>query len=220
MHDRAGRSKNEAQRACAVARELGILKSPGLTWPEFRQRSQDAHFGTEHLVELSPDFGRVAKITIPPKFGLVPKVVRHAMVSLRDSPPPSFQRSEIEFLPATPIEYLDRWIAANDIFGDDVQVSSVIEWADGLTSFAISQPQYNGVLAEHRDIERFFAEAGWTRLAVVSGHTMFFNYAFGVLAIDALPRNCYLHNGVLQPFDVILCKPDEDLEQLLELYPG
>ena len=48
---------------------------------------------------------------------------------------------------------------------------------------------------------------------------MFFNYAFQVLAIDALPRNCYLRDGNLLPFDVILCRPDAELEGVLRLYP-
>jgi hypothetical protein len=71
-----------------------------------------------------------------------------------------------------------------------------------------------------REIERFFEDAGWKRLPDCDGHTLFYNYAFQVLAIDALPRNCYLHENALLPFDVILCQPDEELESFLRLYPG
>lgn len=35
-----------------------------------------------------------------------------------------------------------------------------------------------------------------------AGHGLFFNYAFQILAIDVLPRNCYLNEGNLLPFDV------------------
>jgi hypothetical protein len=35
---------------------------------------------------------------------------------------------------------------------------------------------------------------------------------------DALPRNGYLKDGDLLPFDVILCQPDEELEAFLRLY--
>jgi len=45
-----------------------------------------------------------------------------------------------------------------------------------------------------------------------------FNDAFNILAIDVLPRNCYIRDGQLQPFDVILCQPDEPLEEYLKLY--
>ena len=49
----------------------------------------------------------------------------------------------------------------------------------------------------------------------MSGHILYFNYAYQVLAIDAMPRTCYLHpEGSLLPFDVILCRPDEALERV------
>jgi hypothetical protein len=89
-----------------------------------------------------------------------------------------------------------------------------------MVSFGITQPQYHGVPAEPREIEAFFHQAGWNRLNDPSGHAVFFNYAFGVMAIDAERRNCYLNDGGLQPFDVILCEPDESLERYLGIYPG
>jgi len=49
-------------------------------------------------------------------------------------------------------------------------------------------------------------------------HSLFFNYAIQTLAIDDLPRNCYLKDGDLLPFDVILCQLDEELEAFLRLY--
>lgn len=69
-----------------------------------------------------------------------------------------------------------------------------------------------------REIESFFTEAGWTRILDDTGHLLFFNYAFNVLAVDALPRNCYVGDGNFLPFDVILCHPTESLEQFLRLY--
>jgi hypothetical protein len=129
------------------------------------------------------------------------------------------EREAIEFVHATPLEYLSRWLASNQVFGDDVRVVSVIRWADGMISFGITQPQYHGVPAETREIEAYFHQAGWTRLKDPSGHTVFFNYAFGVIAIDAEKRNCYVSEGGLQPFDVILCEPDESLERCPGIYP-
>jgi len=191
-----------------------------MSWQQFKSAADDLHFGTEHVVEFSDAHARVVKITIPPHFGLIPQVVTHPVVNLRDDPETPFQRTEIEFLPATPLEYLERWIAANDVFEDDVTLASVIQWSDGLVSFAIAQPQYHGEPAEPREIDRFFGASGWKQLPVTSGHTLYFNYAFQVLAIDALPRNCYLHDDTLLPFDVILCRPDEVLEKFLKLYPS
>lgn len=48
--------------------------------------------------------------------------------------------------------------------------------------------------------------------------SLFFNDAFQTLAIDALPRNGYLKDGDLLPFDVVLCQPDEELEAVLRLH--
>ena len=43
--------------------------------------------------------------------------------------------------------------------------------------------------------------------------------AFRVMAIDAERRNCHLTDGQLQPFDVILYTPDEEMERYLGIYP-
>lgn len=99
-----------------------------------------------------------------------------------------------------------------------MKLTSVVEWSDGRISFSISQPQYHGEPATHREIEEFFTAAGWKRILDDSGHLLFYNYAFEVLAIDALPRNCYIKNGNLLPFDVILCHPDALLQDFLKLY--
>jgi len=195
------------------------LKLATEAWAEFRSINTDLHYGTEHVVESDEVGERMAKITIPPNFGLTPKVLHHPVINLRDDPTLPKTRPFIEFLPATPLEYLERWMAANEVFGDDVRLTAVIEWADGQVSFAISQPQYHGEPATEREIEAHFEASGWTRFIDSAGHVLFFNYAFQVLAIDALPRNCYLHEGGLLPFDVILCRPDAELEQLLRLYP-
>jgi hypothetical protein len=175
------------------------------------------HLGTEHAVEFSEGRGTVGKLTRPPKFGLIPELVTHSVPNLRGEPG---IRQAIEFLPATPLEYLDRWIAANEVFGDDVRLTSVVRWADGHVSFAISQPQYAGEPAMEREIDRFFEAAGWKRILDASEHVLFYNHAFQVLAIDALPRNCYLNENGLQPFDVILCHPGEAMEDYLGLYPS
>lgn len=170
-------------------------------------------------MEFDDEAGRVIKITVPPKFGLIPDVISVPQVNLRDDPAIPPFRNETGIVHATPVEYLERWRAANEVFGDDVRLTSVIQWSDGMVSFAISQPQYHGEPATDREIEHFFTAAGWTRIPDTAGHVLFFNYAFNVLAIDALPRNCYIRDGQLQPFDVILCHPKDDLQNHLRLYP-
>ena len=217
--DREERIRAQAEHAVAIAAELGCLREPGVSWGEFLVLCMDAMIGTEHMVELDTHTGLVGKTTIPPGFGLVPAVRQHSLAVLRPEAGGPVAAESIEFVSATPLEYLSRWLANNDVFGDDVRLVSVIRWRDGLTSFGNTQPQYHGVPAEPREIEAFFHEAGWTRLNDPSGHAVFFNYAFGVLAIDAETRNCYINRGGLQPFDVIVCGPDEALERYLRIYP-
>lgn len=161
---------------------------------------------------------RVGKTTVPPKFGLIPAVISKPQVNLRADPALPAFKEQIEFIPATPLEYLERWIAANEVFEDDVRLTSVVEWSDGCISFSISQPQYHGEPATQREIEDYFVAAGWKRILDNTGHLLFYNYAFEVLAIDALPRNCYIKDGCLLPFDVILCRPGAELQDFLKLY--
>ena len=217
---RAARAAHEAEQACTLARELEILRQAGQTFEEFRNSDTGLRCGTEHLVEFDDEAGRVIKITVPPKFGLIPAVISVPQVNLRDDPAIPPFRNELGIVHATPLEYLERWLASNEVFEDDVHLTSVIEWSDGQISFAISQPQYHGEPATHRQIESYFAKAGWTRLLDDAGHLLFYNYAFEVLAIDALPRNCYIKDGHLLPFDVILCRPDDLLERFLKIYPS
>lgn len=220
--DRASLSKTQAEQASALAGELGLLKSTALAWSDFQRNAEDLHFGSEHAVEYSPLHQRVIKITIPPGFGLVPIVVDHPVINLRsDSPSPEFRR-DIEFVCATPLEYLDRWIDANELFGDNVRLASMVAWADGQFSFVLTQPQYHGEPASDRIIDDYFRAAGWTRLPDYSGHTIYYHYPFQTLAIDAFPRNCYAspENDAIYPFDVILCRPGSALCSLLKLYPA
>lgn len=158
----------------------------------------------------------MVKITIPPKFGLIPQVLTHSVPNLRGEPG---ERKAIEFLPATPLEYLERWMAANEIFGDDVRLTSVIRRADDQVSFAISQPQYHGAPATEAEIDESFRASGWTAIRDPERqHQLFFNYAYSILAVDALPRNCYINEDGLLPFDVILYQPDEEMDEYLGLY--
>lgn len=100
-HDRPRLAKDQAKQALALADELGLLIHADATWEEFRDLEPDRHVGTEHIVELTDDLGRVGKLTIPPKFGLIPQIITHAVPNLRGEPG---TRQAIEFIHATPLE--------------------------------------------------------------------------------------------------------------------
>lgn len=62
--------------------------------------------GSEHLVDLDATTSTALKITIPPAFGLVPRLKELPVIDLRSDQRSS--RTVIEFFPATPVEYLDQ----------------------------------------------------------------------------------------------------------------
>lgn len=169
-------------------------------------------------MEFAVDSGLVVKTTIPPGFGLIPFVnrIRNGFANPDDDD--GSYREAIEFRLATPLEYLDRWIANNEVFGDDVRVVSVVRWKCGAVSLAITQPQYSGTPADDRDITAYFQAAKWVLLNDPSGHLIFFHYGYQLIAIDAAGRNCFLDSEGIQPFDVILCAPGEAIEKFLKIY--
>lgn len=169
------------------------------------------------MVDFNHRLGLIGKITIPPGFGLAPFLHQEETVHADPSAPKEY-RSSIEFRLATPLEYLDRWSACNEVFGDAVRVASVILWKDGLISICIIQPQYPGERADQRDIRRYFEENGWQHIKDPSGHEIFYHYSYQIMAIDAVGRNCFIDSLGIQPFDVILCSPDEDIEKYLAIY--
>lgn len=214
--DREDRIKSQAEHAVALAREAGILIEAAESFGELTNTSE-IWLGSEHVVEFSELDHRYGKTTIPPAFGLVPEIRRFPTVNLRGDPEIPAFREAVEFVKGTPLEYLERWIASNEIFGDDVRLSSVIRWSDGQASFCITQPQYDGIPAESRDIEAHFISAGWERLSDPGGNLFFYHLAFDTVAAHIARRNCYLNDGGLQPFDVMLRKPDEKMRRFFGL---
>lgn len=217
--------ENQTLKVRTLAHEFGLFKKADWTIGELLLDDPDLVIGSEHVVELDESEGLMGKTTLPGKFGLIPKVLSHPAINLRNDPSiPAFRRA-LEFVPGTPLEYLQRWLDANNLFNDSVELVSVVEWADGGISFGITQPQYDGVPAPFRDIIGYFEASGWkwirdpgARSRNSDSHLIFFNYAWGVLAVDAMPRNCFVKNNELLPFDVILYRPDESMEDFLGLY--
>lgn len=89
-------------------------------------------------------------------------------------------------------------------------------WRDLVLCDPTSVPRPAGGGAGYRNLLR---HQRLDRLKDPSAHVIFFNHAFRVMAIDAERRNCYLTDGQLQPFDVILRTPDEEMAAFLRIYP-
>lgn len=106
--NRKDRIRAQAKYATALAAELGCLIDAGVSWRQFLALCPDATIGTEHMVELDARAGLVGKTTIPPAFGLMPELRRHSLAVLRSAVGAPRERMAIEFVPATPLEYLSR----------------------------------------------------------------------------------------------------------------
>jgi hypothetical protein len=218
-HGREQIIKDQAQLACTFARENELLEEPVFNFEDLV--TEGVVKGSEHVVEFEEATDRVAKITVPKGFGLRPSIVTHAQAHANFRSEIAPIRQNIEFIPATPLEYLERWDACNSIFQDDVRLKSVILWPNGRVSLSISQPQYAGQIPDCDWIENYFSAAGWTRVSNGIGHVIFYNYAHDILAVDIEPRNCYKSDlDEILPFDVILSAPDEELKDYLNLFPA
>ena len=60
-------------------------------------------------------------------------------------------------LPAKPLQYLERWKAANTVFGDDVELLGLLRSAKGI-SIVISQRDLTGDSPTWEDVETLFVQ--------------------------------------------------------------
>jgi len=155
-------------------------------------------------------------VTIPNGgFGLIPRLntyIRHDLESREET-----VIKQIEFYPASVLEYLERWILCNELFNDNVELLHIIEWGDRSVSLVISQPYYFGDVLPVEEIQKVFVSKGWEQIHI-DGRSIFYNFAYNVIALDLEPRNCYMGTNGLQPFDVILSRPNEELEKYLGIF--
>ena len=173
--------KEQAEYACAFASEHGILATLEDNFSSIRSTE---FVGSEHLVDFSTEQHRVVKITVPKGFGLAPALISkpNPLYGLHENE--DQHKKSVEFVHATPLEYLTRWSACNQLFSDDIRLHTVIRWENNRVSFVISQPQYHGDIPDAQHIEEYFESSGWHRIPNDKGHTFFFNYAFQVLAVS------------------------------------
>jgi len=155
-----------------------ILASP----PAALNRPPDDE-GNEHQVWFLSDSNSFLKATWPGFYGLLVIHRPH------------------EELKASPIDYLERWLLHNELFGDDVRFIGALE-DEGKFRMLIRQPAIAGVPATGEQIERFFTGNGWLRF-VVDGETAFFDPKRQVVISDTHRGNLILmDDGLLAPIDL------------------
>jgi hypothetical protein len=114
----------------------------------------------------------------------------------------------VMMLPATPLQYLDRWKAHNSVFSDSVELAGVWKTSQYSASLVVRQYGVSGVAPDWDAIEATFVNGlGLYRLDVpdhLGGYTSraYFRGRIGVF--DVRPMNCVqTEGGVVVPIDVI-----------------
>jgi hypothetical protein len=99
-------------------------------------------------------------------------------------------------LPATPLEYLERWQTNNKLFGDLVELVGIQRTPSG-PRLVISQPHVPGEVSTWEEIEETFArKSRMSRLRIekpLGGYDARAYFKGRVGVFDVRPLNCFHH---------------------------
>jgi hypothetical protein len=157
--------------------------------------------GGEHSVYRNRESNRAIKVTHPNKFG-------HPIWD--------------EYTPSTPVEYLNRLYLHNQLFGDDIHITGLI-LGDDHVQIVTSQPWIevhpDNPIPESSEIDAFFDEHGFRRVAIGTATPFYFDEAAGILIGDARDENFIRDpEGELVPIDLVIGKPGPDLLQRIKAH--
>lgn len=120
---------------------------------------------------------------------------------------------------ATPIEYLERIVLFNELFGDDIRVTGVL--ADPTPAIVTTQPVIRGRDARPDEIESFMAGLDFEPIEeVVVGRrdsASFFRPSDGIAAFDAHGENVIAGADGVAPIDLFVVRAGEDLRSFLSM---
>jgi hypothetical protein len=128
------------------------------------------------------------------------------------------EKDEADFKPALrgamPLEYLDRLILQNEVFGDSIELLGIIDKRQAL-HVVTSQPTIRGGATPVEMICEFMAAAGFRILPNLGigrfGAVSFLRERDGIAAFDCHSANFLVSNRRVIPIDVILVRASEDL---------
>ena len=139
--------------------------------------------GLEHRVWSDESCGVVRKVTYGGSFGRTVRSVLRGLV------------------PATPLEYLDRWTRHNELFGNITRISGVAELAgDGLV-FVAEQDALYGDFPPVGAVDDFMRAMGFMAEAQLA--FTWYDPVRNLAVFDARPGNFILVEDTAVPFDVI-----------------
>jgi hypothetical protein len=127
---------------------------------------------------------------------------------------------EPELTNALPLEYLDRLLLQNQVFGDDLRLEGVAT-ENGELVLISSQPVVLGSAVTAEEICAFMTKLWFAPLPDVSlgrpGALAFYRDLDEVAAFDAHPGNFVKDDsGIILPIDLILVRADARLQQALQ----
>ena len=182
----AARTAGEARAIRDWAQARGLILDPARWLAPARKG------GAEHLVWRDEEAGRVIKLTLPGECGWT--------VDAEEI----FDEAWDEWVPrpltriATPLEYLDRLLLANDIFGDDIALVGVLDAGAGM-QVVTSQPTILGDPPEPEDIAAFMTALGFEMLPPLvvrnSGALSFLRERDAIAAFDCHAGNFFVSAG-------------------------
>lgn len=151
--------------------------------------------GQEHKVWFDPADASYYKLTHPGFFGL--NVV---------------YRDESDRF-ATPLQYFERWLLHNRLFGDAVEWLGCFRDHQGRISILIRQPAICGVPASDIEIDSFFKEVDWLPFEI-EGERAYYVPSDAIVISDTHRGNLIkLPDGLLVPIDLRLQKVTGSLHQ-------
>jgi len=153
---------------------------------------------------LAEDGERYFKATFPGKFGFSVILVPGGLPDLTE---------------ATPLEYMERLLLQNTIFGDTVLLEGVAQEAGG-TVIVTSQPHITGGAVSQEEIFDFMDRLWFRPLQCLQlgrpGSLAFYRDLDEVAAFDAHPGNFVKDTeGIVLPIDLILLRAGDELQKAL-----
>jgi hypothetical protein len=150
---------------------------------------------------------RYFKATFPGRFGFTAILTHAGIPDLAD---------------ATPLEYLDRLILQNRVFGDSVCLEGIAQETGG-TAIISSQLHVTGTEVVREEILNFMSPLRFKELRGLHlgrpGSLAFYRDLDEVALFDAHPGNFVKDTrGVVLPIDLILLHASEPLQQALSQY--
>jgi hypothetical protein len=165
--------------------------------------------GEEHRVWLDVPSQRYFKTTHAGRFGFI-------VVAMPDG--------TLELTSGTPLEYLERLLLQNALFGDSVQLEGVATEENG-TVILTSQPNIEGSPITADDMLTFMSKLWFQPLRGLSlgrpGALAFYRDLDEIAAFDAHPGNFVKdESGIVLPIDLVLLRATDELQQAFKPFLG